>query len=113
MASCSPVPHGTRGSDMSEKTIKADHVVESYRSYKIVAGKQKGERKGVVWDGGEQVHTCSAASLEDAMREMKDFVDQNHDERLMSRTTPPSGEEYMSMHSERYCTTLRTTTWLC
>jgi hypothetical protein len=80
---------------MSEKTIKADHVVDSYRGYKIVAGKQKGECKGVVWDGGEQVHTCSAGSLDDAMREMKNFLDQDHDQRLNSRTTPPSGKEYV------------------
>ena len=80
---------------MSEKTIKADHVVDSYRGYKIVAGRQKSECKGVVWDGSEKIHTCSAGSLDDAMRQMKDFLDNKHDARLKSRTKPPSGEEYV------------------
>jgi len=80
---------------MSNKTLNPDRVVDSYRGYELVAAKSKGECQGVVWKDKKRVHSCSAGSLYDAIRDMKDFVDQQYDEQVRSRTKPPGGEEYV------------------
>ena len=80
---------------IGKSTMNKDRIVESYRGYEIVAAKQTGTCKGVVWKGREQIHACTGVSLEEIVRDMKDLVDQQHDERFKARTKPPEQEEYI------------------
>jgi hypothetical protein len=74
--------------------MEHDRKVEDYRGHKLVAALQLGAYRGRAWRDSDVVAEVEGQSLTHVLELLRSRVDQSFHERVKSRSSPPSPDEY-------------------